>query len=75
VVVSSLDTPATFTSGPGRLSIAGSGRYLVELPRAASWVAIEAGEQHLFLKEGNRISSSLTTDSTGEYLLHTGTAR
>jgi hypothetical protein len=75
VTVSSLDGPATFTTGPGWLSVGGQGEYLVELPRAATWVAIEAGDQRLLLKEGDRISSSLAADSTGEYVLHTGTPR
>lgn len=63
---------ATFTSGAGRLLIDvrdPSAAFEVQIPRSAPWVEIRVGEDRLFLKEGERVSTSGSTSAVGGYLL------
>jgi len=63
---------ATFTSKSEYLLIGvknPAASFDVRVPRSAPWVEIRAGEDRLFLKEGQRISTSGSSSAGGEYVL------
>ncbi|HEY3156681.1 MAG TPA: hypothetical protein VGK76_08675 [Candidatus Eisenbacteria bacterium] len=62
---------ASFTSSTDQLLIDvqdPSATFEVQIPRSAPWVEIQTGTGRVFLKEGQRVTTSRSKDAVGGYL-------
>lgn len=63
---------ATFTSSADRLLINNQGSsatFEIRIPRSAPWLEVRVGGQRIFLKEGQRVTTSGSASAVGGYLL------
>ena len=83
VIVRAPPRAATFTTDAGRLVVEGRGAappgstpdtFAIDVPRESRRVEIRAGPARLFLKEGDRITSTRPSDTGGPWLFPVGTA-